>query len=86
MANTGYDVDLIVQAVRKRDMRPVIVMSPKRKHLRCRNSRALYPLRGQVECMFHRLRRFRTVATGFEKTTTNQLAVVHIACMMPWLK
>lgn len=85
MADAGYDADFIVQAVRKHGLKPVIAMSPTRKHHRRRNSRALYRLRGQVECMFHRLKRFRAVATRFEKTATNYLAVVHIACMMLWL-
>ncbi|NNB84184.1 transposase, partial [Corallococcus exiguus] len=36
-------------------------------------------------CMFHRLKRFRAVATRYEKTATNYLAVLHLACMMLWL-
>ncbi|RKI19810.1 IS5 family transposase [Corallococcus sp. AB030] len=85
IADAGYDADHLVQAVRERGMRPVIAMNPTRKHHRRRNSRALYRLRIQVECMFHRLKRFRAVATRYEKTATNYLAVLHLACMMLWL-
>jgi transposase len=38
-----------------------------------------------VECFFHRLKRFRAIATRYEKTATNFLAVVHFACAMVWL-
>lgn len=85
IADAGYDADHLVQAGRERGMRPVIAMNPTRKHHRSRNSRALYRLRIQVECMFHRLKRFRAVATRYEKTATNYLAVLHLACMMLWL-
>ncbi|NRD49113.1 transposase [Corallococcus exiguus] len=70
IANAGYDADYLVQAVRERGMRPVIAMNPTRKHHRCSNSRALYWLHIQVEFMVHRLKRFRAVATRFEKTAT----------------
>ena len=85
IADAGYDADHLMQAVRQRGMRPVIAMNPTRKHHRRRNSRALYRLRIQEECMFHRLKRFRAVATRYEKTATNYLAVLHLACMMLWL-
>jgi transposase len=31
------------------------------------------------------LKRFRAVATRYEKTGTNYLAIVHVACIMAWL-
>jgi len=45
----------------------------------------LYALRFRIECGFHRLKRFRAVATRYEKTATNFLAVVHVACITTWL-
>ncbi|MCY1021362.1 transposase [Pyxidicoccus sp. MSG2] len=85
IADAGYDADHLMQAVRERGMTPVIAMNPTRKHHRRCNSRALYRMRIQVDCMFHRLKRFRAVATRFEKTAINYLAVLHLACMMLWL-
>ena len=38
-----------------------------------------------VECFFHRLKRFRAIATRYEKSATNFLAAVHIACITMWL-
>jgi len=49
-------------------------------------SRALYAKRYLVECFFHRLKRFRAIATRFEKTARNFLALTHLACATLWLE
>jgi transposase len=71
--------------IRARGMKPVIAMQPQRKHNRRRKSQALYRLRGQVECFFHDLKRFRALASRYEKTAKNYLAAVHVACIFVWL-
>lgn len=85
IADAGYDADRVIEAVRARGMKPVIAMNPTRKNNRRKKSRALYRLRGQVECFFHDIKRFRAVASRYEKTATNYLAVVHVACIFVWL-
>ena len=85
IADAGYDADRIIDAIRARGMKPVIAMQPHRKHNRRRKSRALYRLRGQVECVFHDLKRFRALASRYEKTARNYLAAVHVACIFVWL-
>ena len=45
--------------------------------------RALYAKRYLVECFFHNLKRFRAIATRFEKTARNFLALTQLACA--WL-
>ena len=85
VADAGYDSDAIVGAVRQRGMKPVIAMNPTRKHNRRRKSRALYRLRGNVERFFHDIKRFRAIASRYEKTATNFLAAVHVACILVWL-
>jgi transposase len=85
IADAGYDADRIVDAIRARGMKPVIAMNPTRKYNRRRKSRRLYRLRGQVECFFHDIKRFRAVASRYEKTATNFLAVVHVACIFLWI-
>jgi len=38
-----------------------------------------------VEVFFHNLKRFRALATRYEKTARNYLALVHFACALLWL-
>ena len=85
VADSGYDADRIIDAVRARGMKPVIAMNPTRKYNRRRKDRRLYRLRGNVECFFHDIKRFRAVASRYEKTARNFLAVVHVACIFQWL-
>jgi transposase len=47
--------------------------------------RKLYRLRYLVELFFHSLKRFRAIATRFEKTARNYLALIHVACANLWL-
>jgi transposase len=39
-----------------------------------------------VECCFSKLKQFRRVATRFEKTARNDLAVVTIAATVLWIR
>lgn len=74
-----------MDAARERKLKPVIAMNPTRKHNRRRKDRKLYRLRGEVECFFHRLKRFRAIASRYEKTATNFLGLVHLVCAFLWL-
>lgn len=58
---------------------------PVHKGIKLRLDRKLYALRYRVECGFHALKRFRAVATRYDKTATSFLAAVHVACLRVWL-
>ena len=45
-----------------------------------------HPVCGGVECCFSKLKHFRRVATRFEKTAQNYLAVVTIAAIVLWIR
>jgi transposase len=79
IGDTGYDSNTFLQAVRDRGMKPVIHSKPERKK-KHRLARALYRQRYLVECFFHAIKRFRAVATRYEKTARNYLALVQLAC------
>lgn len=66
-------------------MKPVICNHPTRKYNRRPLDQALYRQRYLVEIFFHNLKRFRAIATRYEKTATNYLALVHLACVCIWL-
>ena len=38
-----------------------------------------------VEVFFHNLKRFRAIATRYEKTARNYLALIQLACARLWL-
>jgi len=84
IADMGYDADRIVAAIRALGMKPVIPPNPTRKVLRSYD-KELYQVRYRIECFFHFLKRFRRVATRYEKTARNYMSFVLLASTMAWL-
>lgn len=84
VADTGYDADWFRELVKAFGMKPVIASKPERPRA-IPKDRKLYALRYLVEKFFHSLKRFRRLATRYEKTARNFLALVHIACTRMWL-
>jgi transposase len=85
IGDTGYDSNRFRQAVRDRKMRPVIGSKPERPR-KLPVIRKLYERRYLVEMFFHNLKRFRAIATRFEKTARNFLALTQLACARLWLE
>jgi len=85
MGDTGYDSNAFRAAVRAKGMKAVIHSKPERKK-KPRLDRRLYRQRYLVELFFHSLKRFRAVATRYEKTARNFLALVQVVCAWLWLK
>lgn len=65
-------------------MKAVIPSQPTRAVNRRYNKR-LYRIRYRVECFFHSIKRCRRIATRYEKTGRNYLALVHLAAALIWL-
>lgn len=84
LADTSYDSDDFVAKVEAKGMRAVIRCRKGRKHPRELDAQA-YGNRYLVELCFHRLKRFRAVATRYEKTARNYLALLHLAGAWLWL-
>jgi len=84
IGDAGYDSNRFRQAIRGRKMRAVIASKPERPR-KLPKPRALYGKRYLVECFFHNLKRFRAIATRFEKTARNFLALTQVACSWLWL-
>lgn len=85
IADTGYDSDAIRAQLKALRIKAVIHPHPTRKR-RPRLDRRRYGLRYRVEVFFHHLKRFRAIATRFEKTSRNYLAILQLACSMLWLR
>lgn len=84
IGDTGYDSDALADQIRKRGMKVVVHSHPTRNHQR-RLDRVLYRRRYLVEVFFHQLKRFRGIATRYEKTARNYLALVQLVCAVLWL-
>lgn len=84
IADTGYDADWFRELIRLFGLKAVIASKPERPRA-IPKDRRLYALRYLVERFFHGLKRFRRLATRFEKSARNFLSLVHAACIRTWL-
>ena len=85
MADTAYDADHLREAVAEKGAVAVIPNNPSRAQ-KYPLDQHLYAQRHLVECCFSRLKQFRRVATRYEKTARNYLAVLHLAAAMLWMR
>ena len=85
LADAAYDADHFRTAIAGAGALAVIPNNPSRsrKHP---FDKHLYKERHLVECCFSRLKQFRRVATRYEKTARNFLAVVILAATVLWLR
>lgn len=82
IGDTAYDSNEFRAEIKARDIKPVIHSKPERKRAL---DRTLYRQRHLVEVFVHNLKRFRAIATRFEKTARNYLALIHVACVSLWI-
>ena len=85
MADTAYDSDDLRQRIAEKGAVAVIPNNPSRA-LKHPLDPHLYAQRHLVECCFSRLKQFRRIATRFEKTARNYLAIVTLAAIVLWLR
>ena len=84
IGDTGYDSNAFRAELKARGIKAVISSKPERKR-KIPKDRKLYRKRYLVEVFFHSLKRFRGIATRYDKTWTSYLAFVHIGCICLWL-
>lgn len=78
LADKGYDSNELVFSIEAQGAEAVIPPRSCRKVLR-EYDRHLYKDRFLIEILFNRLKQYRRVATRYEKTGQNYLAIVHFA-------
>ena len=84
IADKGYDADRVIDAVEKRNMTAVIPSTASRKVQR-QIDRHVYRERHLVENFFCKIKRYRRVATRYEKLAENFLGFVLFASLKVWL-
>jgi transposase len=85
VADRGYDARAILDMIAAHGGRAHIPTQRDRKAQRSVDP-GLYRQRNLVERFFNKLKHFRKVATRYEKTATNYLAVVLLASSRLWLR
>lgn len=85
IADTAYDADHIRDITAQKSAVAVIPNNPSRSS-KYPLDKHLYAQRHLVECCISKLKQFRRVATRYEKTARNYLAIVTIAATVLWLR
>jgi transposase len=85
MADTAYDADHFRDRIEQIGAIAVIPNNPSRS-IKHPLDADLSKERHLIECCFSKLKRFRRVATRYEKTARNFLAIVKIAAIILWIR
>ncbi len=85
MADAAYDADHLRHTIAAKGALVVIPNNPSRA-IKYPLDKHLYAQRHLIECCFSKLKQFRRVATRFEKTARNFLAIVTLAATILWLR
>ena len=85
MADAAYDSDRLRAQIHDLGAVAVIPNNASRS-LKHPIDTDIYKERHLVECCFSRLKQFRRVATRYEKTERNYLAVITAAAIVLWLR
>lgn len=85
IGDKGYDSDALVNGIAQRGGEAVIPPRSNRKAPRDYD-RERYKDRNLVERFWNKLKHYRRVATRYEKTARNFLAMIHLASIMVLLR
>lgn len=85
LGDTAFDADHFRADIEAVNARAVIPSNPSRA-LKLPLDKDIYKERHLVECCFNKLKHFRRVATRYEKTARNFLAMILAAAIVLWLR
>jgi transposase len=85
LGDTAFDADHFRDDVTAMRAQAVIPSHPSRAK-KLPFDKHIYKERHLVECCINRLKQFRRIATRYEKTARNFLAMITLAALMLWLR
>jgi transposase len=85
LGDTAFDADHFRRDIEAINARAVIPSNPSRA-LKHPLDKHLYKERHLVECCFNKLKHFRRIATRYEKTARNFLAMILAVATVLWLR
>ena len=83
MADKGYDFDAFIEVKRGSGAEPVILSRRGRIYPRSYGCE-LYKECNLVERLFQKLKKYRRVATRYERLTKNYLSMIHLVAAVIW--
>lgn len=84
IADKGYDSDKVIEAIQHKGMIPVIPSKLNRK-VRRKIDKHIYKERHLIENFFGKIKRYRRIATRYEKLAANYLGFILFASIRMWL-
>ena len=85
IADKGYDADWIRDLIEDQNCIPLIPPRSNR-YDGITYSKAKYKKRNLIERCFNKLKQFRHIATRYDRSALNYLAMIKIACVRLWLR
>ena len=85
LGDKGYDSNDFVAEIEKSGARPVIPSKKNRIEQR-EYDQDIYKERNLIERLFQKLKRYRRIASRFERRAVHYLSMLHIASSVIWLK
>jgi transposase len=85
IGDKGYDSDLIREKIEDLGAEAIIPYKSNRRHPE-KLRKKTYRKRHRIENIFCSIKRFRSVATRYEKLALHYASIVAMACIILWLK
>jgi transposase len=85
IADKGYDADWIRDLIEDQDCTPHIPPKSNR-YDGITYSKKVYKQRNLIERCFNKLKQFRHIATRYDRSPLNYLAMAKMACIRLWLR
>lgn len=84
MADAAYDSDKLRAQITERGA-SVCIKPRRNRKVFIPFDKDQYKERHLVECFFQKLKRYRRIATRYDKLAKNFLAFIYLACILIWL-
>lgn len=84
LADRAYDAGWFREAIRAMGAEPVIPPNPTRKHPAAYDARR-YRARNQIERLVGRLKRFRRIATRYDRRALYFLSAIQLVATLEWI-
>lgn len=86
VADKGYDDEKIRDKVRSKNSIPIIPRKSNSKKPNPEFDKEIYKIRHLVENFFAKIKRFRAIATRYDKLARNFKSAIQIVCCLFWIK